>query len=210
MKKLTTAAALSLGLGLIFVAPARAQLGVKGGANVAILDGRSGQNASYQTGFHVGAFYEFRLNGPLSIQPEIQYSLQGGGLRSAVVDYQTKLHYVAVPVLARLSLGPVFAEAGPQFGVLVSANEQGKVQLTQANGTTPPTYGPVDQSASSNFKGTDFALVGGLGLNLGEHLRLGGRLVASLNDINNVQNLSGVNDPRLQNRVFQFYAAVQL
>jgi hypothetical protein len=33
--------------------------------------------------------------------------------------------------------------------------------------------------------------------------------VAGLNDINDVKNLSGVNDPRLKNRVFQLYAAIQ-
>ena len=210
MRKIAASAALALGLGLISAAPARAQLGVKGGANVAVLSGRVGQDASYQTGYHVGAFYEFRLNGPLSIQPEALYSVQGGKLSGAFEDYKTRLHYFAVPVLARLTLGPVFVEAGPQFGILVSANQDGKVQIGQASGSNPPPTGPAGPDAASQYKSTDFALAAGLGANLGQHFRLGSRFVTSLTDINQAQYVTGINDPRLQNRVFQFYLAAQL
>lgn len=203
-------AVILLALTLVAAPRAQAQFGVKGGLNLAVLSGRGGQDASYQTYYHVGAFYQFRLNGPLSIQPEALYSLQGGSLSGAFEDYKTKLHYFAVPVLAKLTLGPVFVEAGPQFGVLVSARQDGKVQVGQASGTNPPPTGQISGDAADQYKSTDFALCAGLGANLGAHLRLGGRFVAGLNDINNARYLSGVNDPRLQNRVFQFYAAVQL
>ena len=51
--------------------------------------------------------------------------------------------------------------------------------------------------------------MGGVGLKLASGFSLGGRLVAGLNDINDAKNLSGINDPKLQNRVFQVYAAFQ-
>ena len=186
----------------------RQQLGIKGGLNVAELNGRDGESASYKAFYHVGVFYQANILGPLSIQPEVQYSLQGGNLKSAVANYDTKLHYLTVPILAKLTLGPVFVEAGPQFGVLLSANQEGNMQIGfTADGQ--PAYGNQSRPASSEFKRGDFSVVGGVGLKLASSFSLGGRLVAGLNDINDAKNLSGINDPKLQNRVFQVYAAFQ-
>lgn len=195
------------GGGLLLAAPkAHAQFGVKGGVNFAEMQGRQGESSSYKTFYHVGILYQWNLIGPLAIQPELQYSVQGGDLKGAVTDYTTKLHYFTVPVLAKATLGPVFVEAGPQFGYLVHANEQGKVELTSTNGSS--SYGQVDQTATNKYKGFDFSLAAGAGLKFSA-LSLGARYVAGLNDINDVKTLTGVNDPRLQNRVFQLYAALQ-
>ncbi|MDO7848215.1 porin family protein [Hymenobacter sp. M29] len=204
MKKLLIIAFLSLGLTPL----AQAQFGVKGGLNVAELQGRTGEDASYRAFYHVGVFYQANILGPLAIQPEVQYSLQGGNLKSAFTNYDSQLHYLTVPILAKLTVGPVFVEAGPQFGVLLSANQSGNLQV----GFTPdgqPAYGNVSRPATSEFKRGDFSVVGGVGLKLSSGFSLGGRLVAGLNDINDAKNLSGINDPRLQNRVFQVYAALQ-
>ena len=204
MKKL-----LIIGLLSLFLTPlAHAQFGIKGGLNVAELTGRDGETSSYKPFYHVGIFYQANLLGPLSIQPEVQYSLQGGNLKSAYTDYDSQLHYLTVPILAKLTVGPVFVEAGPQFGVLLSANQSGNLQV----GFTPdgmPAYGNQSRPASSEFKRGDFSVVGGVGLKLSSGFSLGGRLVAGLNDINDAKNLSCINDPKLQNRVFQVYAALQ-
>jgi hypothetical protein len=205
MKKILLAGLLVLGL-----APrAHAQLGAKGGLNVAELTGRDGESASFKLFYHVGAFYQAEVAGPLSIIPEVQYSVAGGKLKSAFTNYTTELRYVTVPLMLRLTLGPVFAEAGPQFGVLLSANQSGLMFQGLADDGTP-AYGNESRSATGSFKRGDFSLAGGVGLKLGDHLSLGGRLVAGLNDINDARNLSGINDPRLQNRVFQVYAAIHL
>ena len=204
MKKLLIIGVLSL----LITPRAQAQFGIKGGLNVAELTGRDGESASYKPFYHVGAFYEANLFGPLSIQPEVQYSVAGGNLKSAFTNYDSELHYLTVPVLAKLTLGPVFVEAGPQFGVLLSANQSGTMQVGfTADGK--PAYGNAARPATSEFKRNDFSVVGGVGLKLGGSLSLGGRLVAGLNDINDAKSLSGINDPRLQNRVFQVYAAFQ-
>ena len=130
MKKLLFIGSLSL-----FLTPlAHAQFGIKGGLNVAELTGRSGETATYKAFYHVGAFYQANILGPLSIQPEVQYSVVGGNLKSAVTNYDTELHYFTVPVLAKLTLGPVFVEAGPQYGVLLSANQSGQVEIEPAVG----------------------------------------------------------------------------
>lgn len=197
----------AVALSSLALAPqAHAQFGVKGGINIAQLQGRSGEDATYKTFYHVGILYQAHLLGPLSIQPEIQYSVQGGNLKGAFTDYDSKLHYFTVPVLAKLTVGPVFVEAGPQFGYLVSANQDGKVQVSSTNGN--PGYGQVDQDATSQYKRADFSLAAGAGLKF-SGLSIGGRFVAGLNDINDAKNLTGINDPRLQNRVFQVYAALQ-
>ena len=187
---------------------AQAQLGAKGGLNVAELTGRDGETASYKAFYHVGVFYEFKLAGPVSIQPEVQYSVAGGQLRSALTDYETKLHYVTVPVLAKATFGPVFAELGPQFGVLVGANQSGRFQVGLAPDGTP-AYANESRPATGSFKRGDFSVVGGVGLKLAGGFSLGGRVVAGLNDINDARNLSGINDPRLHNRVFQGYVGLQ-
>jgi hypothetical protein len=202
MKNLLTTASLSS----LFVPFAHAQLGVKAGLNVAELAGRDGESASYKTFYHVGIFYQAKLLGPLSVQPEVQYSLAGGNLESAFTDYATRLHYVTVPMLAKLTLGPVFVEAGPQFGFLVSAEQSGRLQVSQAPDGNP-AYGDVSaQPAISSFRHAEFSV----GLRLVGGLSVGGRLVAGLNDVNDLRNLSGISDPRLQNRAFQAYAAFQL
>lgn len=195
---------------LLLASQAHAQFGVKGGINEAVLTGRVGEDATYKTYFHAGIFYQAHIIGPLSIQPEALYSLQGAQLKSATTttNYTTRLNYIAVPILAKLTFGPVYVEAGPQFGYLVSANEQGNVQVRGSSGNV--LFGNVDQASTDNYKRGDFALVAGVGLKLGPIVRVGGRFVAGLNDINNVRYLVGVNDARLQNRVFQFYAAFQL
>ena len=201
---------ITLAAALLLAGRAHAQFGVKAGLSEAVLSGRVGEDASYKTYFHAGIFYQAHLIGPLSIQPEALYSLQGSQLKGATTttDYITRLNYVAVPILVKATFGPLYVEAGPQFGLLVGANEQGTVQARGASGQVQ--FRVVDHSATDNYKRGDFALCGGVGLKLGPLVRVGGRFIAGLNDINKLQSLQGVNDPSLHNRVFQFYAAVQL
>jgi len=195
---------------LLLASQAHAQFGIKGGVNQAVLSGRVGEDATYKTYFHAGIFYELKLIGPLSIQPEALYSLQGSQLKgnTTITDYKTQLNYIQVPILLKATLGPVYVEAGPQFGYLVSANEEGTVQVRNTSGNV--AFRDVNQSATDNYKRNEFALCAGVGVKLGSVVRVGGRFVAGLNDINDAQYLQGVNDPKLKNRVFQFYAAFQL
>ncbi len=198
---------LAAALAVAFAPKAQAQFGVKAGVNVAEMTGRDGEAASYKTFYHAGLIFQGTIAGPLSIQPEIQYSQQGGSLKGALTDYDTKLHYFTLPVLLKLTLGPVFVEAGPQFGVLVNATQNGEVQFSSASGSA--AYGQAEnQTVTDQYKRTDFSAAAGAGLKLG-NLTLGGRFVAGLNDINDVKTLRGINDPKLHNRVFQGYVGLQ-
>lgn len=183
---------------------AQAQIGLKAGINGAVLDGKNiDMDTRYKTTYHVGAFARIPLLGPLSVQPEVMYSLQGSEFRSTLANYDTKLHYINVPVLAHVKVGPVYAEAGPQFGVLLGAREDGTLRLSATDG-----YGPVDRSADNNYKKTDFSLCAGAGIEVG-HLIVGARFNAGLNNINDVRDLNGGDDPRLKNRVLQAFVGIR-
>lgn len=184
---------------LLTATTAHAQFGVKAGINAAVLDGHDlgSTSTKYKTYYHAGIFYNATLIGPVSIQPELLYSLQGSSFKDALGNYNTKLHYLNLPILAKVTIGPVFVEAGPQFGVLLTKEQDGEVSLS-ASGNGP----------YSSYKRGDLSLCAGGGLKLGNVL-LGARFNAGVNDINDVKNLSGTNDPRLRNRVIQGYLAYQ-
>ncbi|MDU0370744.1 outer membrane beta-barrel protein [Hymenobacter endophyticus] len=179
---------------LLLAATAQAQFGVKAGINAAVLDGENLGSTStrYKTYYHGGILYEANVLGPVSIQPELLYSLQGSSIRTAIGNYDAKLHYLNLPVLAKVTVGPVFVEAGPQVGFMV-ANEK-------AN--------QVGGGGGYRFKRTDFSLAAGGGLKLG-NLLLGARFNAGLNDIDETPYPTNLNDPRFKNRVIQGYVAYQ-
>jgi Outer membrane protein beta-barrel domain len=179
---------------LLLAAAAHAQFGVKAGLNAAVLDGDNLGSTStrYKTYYHAGLLYEANVLGPVFIQPELLYSLQGSSIRTAIGNYDARLHYLNLPVLAKVTVGPVFVEAGPQLGFMVARQND-----NVAGGTS-----------SYNFKRTDFTLAAGGGLKLG-NLLLGARFNAGLNDINTPRDISGLNDPRFKNRVIQGYVAYQ-
>ncbi|GAB2458940.1 hypothetical protein GCM10011375_08500 [Hymenobacter qilianensis] len=193
---------------------AHAQFGVKGGINRAVLSGNVGDDAEYQTSYHAGIFYEAKILGPVSLQPELLYSMQGAQARSLIRDqsleeFDTKLHYLTLPVLAKVSLGPVFVEAGPQFSYLVSAQDNGRLQVDMTS-SGPSEYLDFDRDSSGDFKKSDLGVALGAGIKLPLGLSVGGRFTTSLNNISDYRNISGVNDPELKNRVFQAYVSFQL
>jgi hypothetical protein len=179
---------------LLLAAAAHAQLGVKAGINAAVLDGENLGSTStrYKTYYHAGVLYEMKVLGPVSIQPELLYSLQGSSIRTAIGNYDARLHYLNMPVLAKVTVGPVFVEAGPQLGFLVANDE--------ANRT--------GGAAGYRFRRTDFTLAAGGGLKLG-NLLLGARFNAGLDNVNNPRDITNLNDPRFKNRVLQAYVAYQ-
>lgn len=198
--------------GVLLSSGAFAQLGVKAGINQSVLNGENiNGSTSYRTSYHAGVFYEATLIGPLSVQPELLYSLQGGNIKSQFEDFDTKMHYFTVPVLAKVHVGPLFVEAGPQFSFLLDATKEGTMRMIGPSSSSPSviTYSDYQRSATSDFKRGDFSLCAGVGLKFSA-LLIGARFNAGLNDINDVDNLTGVNDARLKNRVFQGYVALQL
>jgi hypothetical protein len=201
--------------GLLFLGlNAQAQLGIKAGVNQAVLRGEVGGGADYRTSYHAGIFYEAKLLGPLSVQPELLYSLQGAQARSLVrnlslEEFDTKLHYLTLPVLAKVTVGPVFVEAGPQFSYLVSSRDNGRLQVTPTS-SGPREYLGFSRRNSDDYKRGELGVALGAGIKLPLGFAIGGRFTTSLNDIGNYRSLSNVNSSDLKNRVFQAYASFQL
>ncbi|RTQ53745.1 PorT family protein [Hymenobacter gummosus] len=194
---------------LLGLPAAQAQyFGIKGGLNAAVLDGEQIQvDTKYNTSFHVGAFYNYNLVGPLSLRPEVQYSVQGSEFKSDNEDYTTRLYYLTVPVLLDVKLGPVHLQGGPQFGVMLQAEQKGTKFTGIQNGA--PQYGSVQGQVTDQFKRQDFSLCAGAEIDLGKTFAVGGRFTSGLNDIADFSDVRSANDPRLKNRVIQGYLAIK-
>lgn len=103
--------------------------GVKGGLNYSNL---SGDDNKPILGYHVGGFVEYKFNGSISLQPELQFSAQGYKLETTIrenfddpVSLRTdrmSLNYINVPILLKFNINTgVNLVFGPQVGFLVNA-----------------------------------------------------------------------------------------
>jgi hypothetical protein len=146
-------------------------VGIKGGANLYKIDGRS-FNDAYNFAYNVGAFAELYFTKTWGVQPEILWNQTN--FRTAqdfndivpngLNDIKGSLNYLTMPIL--LSYRPakiISLQFGPQFGILVNQTE-------------------IVDSAKAAFKHGDFSLVGGAQLNLGA-FKLGARYFIGLNNI---------------------------
>lgn len=156
MKKIIV---LTLLLAGTLTANAQLRFGIKGGANFSDLDGIS-VDTKMRTGFHFGALAELKLPANFAIQPELLYSSQGADVNEEAIR-SIQYDYVTVPILLKYYIisDLLSLEAGPQFAFLVNDN--------------------VDLEDSSTF---DFAALGGIGVDLGQHFFAQGRYVVGLTD----------------------------
>jgi hypothetical protein len=194
--------ALSLTLFVITVINVNAQgfhLGIKAGTNIFKVDGQS-FNQSYQFGYNVGAFAEINFPGPFGIQPEVMFNqtnyhtgTQFSDMYSnGVNDVKGKLNYLTIPILLSFKPIPFLAlQAGPQFGILLNQDQH------------------LVNNGADAFKKGDFSLVAGAQLNLGA-LKLGGRYVIGLSDVNDLGNGNATNPEKWKNQGFQLYAGFRI
>ena len=149
---------------------ANAQLlrfGIKGGANFANFSGGvDGIDYKSRTSFHAGVVAEIKAFENFSIQPELLYSSQGADVEG-VGDFN--LDYVSVPVLAKFYLisDKLSLEAGPQFSFLVDEADLAYDDATDGD---------------SDTKSFDFAVAGGLGLNITKNFFAQARYTIGLTD----------------------------
>jgi hypothetical protein len=164
-------------------------LGFKGGANILKVDGKSFSD-EFQFGYHLGAFAEININQKWGIQPELLWNQTN--YRTAdnfddlypngKSDVEGKLNYISIPIL--LTYRPVkllSLQLGPQFGIMTSQDKDLLGETKEA------------------FKSGDFSMLGGAQLNLGA-LRVGGRYVVGLTNINDIDNKE-----KWKNQGFQLY-----
>lgn len=171
---------LSLFAALLFAQAIMAQfhIGAKAGANIIKIDGKSFKD-QFRYGYHAGGFAEIGFRGKLGIQPEVlfsQYSTRTDSNFSHVYQNilkqgDVKLNYLSIPILLSYKLAGNFLslQAGPQFSVLINHSKT------------------LVQNGGDAFKGNDFSMVGGVQLKISS-IRVDGRYVVGLNNINDIDN----------------------
>jgi opacity protein-like surface antigen len=163
------------------------KFGIKAGVNYANQTGSdiTVNNTNYQTdaitSYHAGLIAEIKLVDSFAIQPELLYSTQGATYKNAGEEFRNELGYLSIPVLAKISLNKfVSLELGPQASFLLS--ERNNFDVKDAN-----TF--------------DFAVVGGLGLNITKNLFIQGRYGLGLTDASK--------DAQVKNSVVQVSAGIK-
>lgn len=177
MKKLFLGAAIAMS-SLTFAQ----QFGIKAGMNVSSLSSEEGlENQKSKIGFHAGLFMNAPIAANFSIQPELIYTQYGDKYNANVLgnnySFTRNLDYIALPVMFQYNATPSFyLEAGPEFGLLVSA----KNKLTNQD-----TNNVIDESR--NYKDDLNSFNFGLGLGAGYYftpnIGLTARYVAGFTDI---------------------------
>jgi len=161
----------SLAAGSISAASAQhtgLQFGPQVGLNLATLDGQINRSASFKPGLLLGAFVRWRPSERIAIQPELVYSQQGTANKATYLGHEAvskiRLNYLNIPLLVKVYLGNVVnLQVGPQVGFLLSGRREGQYGYYTSSGGEG--YLTEDVSVSDSYK-ADFALCGGLGIDL--------------------------------------------
>ena len=174
MKKATTI--LSVAVMSLFFSTANAQqaVGIKGGLNIASLSGFEGRD---RISAHAGLFLHHTINKNWCFQPELLYSGEGQRYMSGGVERTLALGYLQLPLMIQYYPAPqVYLEAGPQFGLLLSAQDKADDESGEINAKDDFTTGQV-------------ALGLGIGYKASEKLILYGRYNFGLTDVSRFDNI---------------------
>jgi Outer membrane protein beta-barrel domain len=170
---------LTLAVFCITVSAANAQkihVGIKGGANINKLTGKSFDD-QFSFGYHVGGFFSVGLGKKFAIQPEVlfnQINVDTSSSYSTVYQFnkvdKVQLKYLSIPIL--LNYKPIkflTLQAGPQFGILTNKNKT------------------LMQNGQEAFKSGDFSMLGGAQVNI-SHLNIYARYAVGLSNLNDIDN----------------------
>ena len=174
-------------------------LGLKGGISIPNLSAGSGNQNPLSDGFSsrlgadFGVLAEFPITKTFSIQPEIDYSGQGGkhdGLQAVpnqdpnipvpylYANYKNvaRVNYLQIPILAKFNFRlsdkwKFYVDAGPYAGFLLGAKEitsgSSYLYLTDSSGAQPVSPQPESfdstQSIKSQINTFNFGIVGLIG-----------------------------------------------
>jgi len=158
------------------MAAADVKFGIKGGVNVANVNGNFDDNVTNwksRVGFCAGIFLEFNLGRILTIQPEVLYTMKGAEatLAEGVLTGTGKLRfdYLEIPILlkVRIPTGDVhpFVFAGPAIGFNLKAAFQ---DITGSS------------SDVAGMNKVDYSAVFGGGLQLGRSIHIDARYTLGL------------------------------
>jgi len=190
---------LSLAVAALFISQlmmAQFHLGIKAGANITKVDGKSFKQ-EFKYGYNLGGFAEIGLSNKFSLEPEVLFNQYSSTLDSSYKSIyenviasnqsKVKLNYLTIPLLLDYKfIGPIHLQAGPQFGILMS---QDKSFL---------------QNGANAFKNGDFSMVAGAQIKLAQ-LRITGRYIIGLSNINDIDN-----QDKWKNQVVQLSVGIAL
>jgi hypothetical protein len=175
---------------------AQFHIGIKGGANVTKVDGKSFRD-QFRYGYHLGGFAEIRMGNKLVLQPEVLFNQYATRLDSSYKSvYQDvfngksniKLNYLSIPIVVNYKVIGNFMslQAGPQFGILIDQSE-----TTLQNGLNAFKKGDLSMLAGVLFRVANF--------------RFNARYAIGLNDISDITN-----DNNWKSRGFQVSVGLAL
>jgi hypothetical protein len=175
---------------------AQFHLGVKAGANITKVDGKSFKQ-EFRYGYNLGGFAEIGLSSKFSFEPEVLFNQYSSTLDSSYKSIyenvissgqsKVKLNYLSIPLLLDCKfLGPIHLQAGPQFAVLMNHDKN------------------FLQNGENAFKNGDFSMVAGVQVKLAQ-LRVTGRYLIGLNNINDIDN-----QDKWKNQVIQLSVGIAL
>jgi hypothetical protein len=181
-----------------------ASFGIKAGASLtnAIGSSNSGDAFKNKLGFHGGFVANLPLSDVFSIQPELLYSMKGYKLSlpnpvdGAIANSFQTLHYIDIPVLARLKTGGLFFEAGPQIGYLVA---------TKFSRDASTNFPAISYSGRAGYQKVDFGYAAGLGYQLPGGAGIGLRYNGSFKNFTKFEH-----NGDLRNSAFQLYLSYML
>jgi len=175
---------------------AQFHIGVKAGANITKVDGKSFKE-QFEYGYNAGGFAEIKLSDKFSFQPEVLFNQYTSTLDSSYKSIyenvitsdqsKVKLNYLTIPLLLDYKfLGPIHLQAGPQFGILMNQDKN------------------FLQNGEAAFKSGDFSMALGAQVKIAQ-FRFTGRYLIGLNNINDIDN-----QDKWTNQVIQLSVGIAL
>jgi hypothetical protein len=165
--------------GLLLATGAQAQLSLRVGGNLLTSSqnpvdqpyNSAGSTTSGKLGYQAGLLYVGQLSQRVALVPELQFRREYAHALAhdySLIDfyrdwdYRLSQSYLSIPLLVRVSLGPVYVEAGPQASLLLQAREVGTVTV---NGWGRYTQ-DFDQAVTSDYRRFDIGPCLGVGVKL--------------------------------------------
>jgi hypothetical protein len=157
----------------------RLKFGIRAGANINKIEGKSFTDA-FTYGYHLGGGLEMMFGKTIGIQPEILFN-QGNTQTGYSFDTlyksinpgtlkQVQLNYLSIPILLNIKPLPFLTlQAGPQFGILMSKERN------------------LLEDGQEAFRSGNLSMVGGIQIHIMQ-FRIYGRYGVGLNNMNDIDD----------------------
>lgn len=192
MKKIILS--LALLAGATAAAQAQSEAGARFGLKVGVVatnvtgkeaENRFGKNIQNRFGFQAGftTTAAFGVDGFFQLHPELLYSQKGFQIKQNGKEQRTTLHYIDLPLLARINAAGLVFEVGPQAGYLIGRESRGK----------------VDGASTNGMRKFDIGYIVGVGYELASGPNVGVRYNGGIRNL-----YGGSSNTKIHNSVFQF------